>query len=209
MKVLLVPGLGRTPVSMLLLARRLSKTGHSPEFFCYFPTFERQSRINERLVERLRVLAANGAEVGLIGHSFGGLLLREACAKVPELRVRHLVMLGTPNQPPRLAQRAYKSLVIRKLHGSCGRRLLTPEWYSQLPAPSAPYTNVAGTFGWPASYGPFSGEPNDGIVAVSETRINDDDDPLLMPVIHAFLLTDKHVFDVIADRLGAHGRGSR
>lgn len=154
-----------------------------------------------KLIARLRAMEGTD-EVGLIGHSFGGLLLREAVAHVPELRVRHLVMLGTPNQPPRLAARAIKSPVWRMLHGSCGRCLVTPEWFQQLPMVSTPCTLVAGTMGWPAGFGPFSGEPNDGIVSVSETRINDDDGLVLMPVLHAFLTTNKAVFGVIADRLG-------
>ena len=202
MRVLLVPGLGRTPMSMVVLASRLWKAGHTPQFFGYIPAIERQDQIRKRLVARLRALAAEDDEVGLIGHSFGGLLLREAITHVPELRVRHLVMLGTPNRPPRLAFRACRWFVWRKLNGSCGRSLVTPEWFQQLPEPPPPYTVIAGTVGWPASFGPFAGEPNDGIVAVAETRVNDRDDPLLMPVIHAFLLTDKAVFKAIANRLG-------
>jgi pimeloyl-ACP methyl ester carboxylesterase len=188
---------------MWLLARRLSKVGHEPAFFGYVPAFERHARIRSRLIERLRGLAASGAEVGLVGHSFGGLLLRDAVAQIPELRVRHLVMLGTPNNPPRLAAWAIKSPVWRVLNGSCGRRLATPEWFEQLPAVSAPHTVIAGTVGWPAMFGPFHGEPNDGIVSVSETQITDQAGPLLMPVIHATLITNGHVFEVIAKRLSA------
>ena len=47
--------------------------------------------IVSRLVTRLQHLAAQREEVGLVGHSFGGLLLREALAAVPELRVKPLV----------------------------------------------------------------------------------------------------------------------
>jgi pimeloyl-ACP methyl ester carboxylesterase len=189
---------------MVLLARRLSKAGHSPLFFWYVPALERHTRIRSRLIARLRGLAAPGDEVGLVGHSFGGLLLRDAVAQVPELRVRHLVMLGTPNQPPRLAAWAIKSPVWRILHGSCGRRLATAEWFERLPAVSSPHTVIAGTVGWPVAFGPFQGEPNDGIVSVAETQINDDGaGPVLIPVIHASLITNRHVFDVIADRLCA------
>src|SRR5688500_1095775 len=103
MRVVLVHGVGRTPFSMFLLARSISRAGHQPEHFAYLPYLETYDRILARLVSRLGHLAESAEEVGLVGHSFGGLLLREAAARVPSLRVRHLVMLGTPNRRPRLA----------------------------------------------------------------------------------------------------------
>jgi pimeloyl-ACP methyl ester carboxylesterase len=96
MRVLLVHGLGRTRRSFFLLSRRLTGSGHTPEFFSYSPWKESHKSILARPIARLRGLAATETEVGLVGHSFGGLLLREAIAVTPELRVRHLVMLGTP-----------------------------------------------------------------------------------------------------------------
>src|SRR5438093_2753825 len=107
MRVVLVHGLERTRLSLALLARRLSMSGHTPESFPYSALAETHDRIVSRLVARLRRLAAQREEVGLVGHSFGGLLLREALAVVPELRVKHLLMLATPNRQPRLAVRLY------------------------------------------------------------------------------------------------------
>jgi pimeloyl-ACP methyl ester carboxylesterase len=199
-RVLLVHGLGRTPKSLAFLARRLSKSGHIPEFFAYSPSTESQGSIVTRLVTRLRHLAGLEAEVGLVGHSFGGLLLREASAQVPELRVRHLVMLGTPNQPPRLAL-AYRWFPLRLLRGSCGLCLANPEWFKQLPLVSSPYTIVAGTAGWRGRLSPFRDEPNDGLVAVSETVLNEGDKPILLPVIHTFMMNSTSVHRLIAERL--------
>lgn len=201
MTVLLVHGLNRTSMSMAFLGRRLSRSGHRPEYFGYSPWTESQGRILSRLVRRLRKLATLGAEVGLVGHSFGGLLLREASAQVPELRVRHLVMLGTPNQPPRLAAVIYKWLPFRILRGSCGQCLASPEWFERLPPLSSPYTVVAGTRGWRGRLSPFSGEPNDGIVAVSETVLGRDDEPVLLPVFHSFMMNSKSVHRLITVRL--------
>jgi hypothetical protein len=52
-----------------------------------------------------------------------------------------------------------------------------------------PYTLIAGIAG-PHR---FFGEPNDGIVAVSETRIHDADEPLLVPTWHSFLMNHEAV----------------
>ncbi|WP_348240920.1 esterase/lipase family protein, partial [Salmonella enterica] len=58
--------------------------------------------------------------VGLVGHSLGGLLLRQVVAEQPDLPVRHLVMLGSPNRPPRLARSAWDWWLFRRLAGECG-----------------------------------------------------------------------------------------
>ena len=200
MRVLLVHGLGRSPISMVLLAARLANSGHRPAFFAYSPVFEHDDRIVSRMETRLRRLAAEGAEVGLVGHSFGGLVLREALARVPELRVRHLVMLGTPNQLPRLAVRARQWLPYRVLRRSCGDRLACAGWFDRLPSVSSPCTVVAGTAGWRGSRSPFRDEVNDGLVAVSETVLRQGERPVLFPTLHTWLMNDRAVYRLIAER---------
>jgi len=200
MRVVLVHGLGRTRLSLSLLARRLSKSGHTTESFPYSALVETHDSIVSKLVSRLRHLAAQRAEVGLVGHSFGGLLLREALAAVPELRVRHLVMLATPNRQPRLAVRLYTRLPFRILRGSCGQCLTDPSWFRSLPMLSIPYTIVAGTGGWRGWLDPFEGEPNDGAVAVSETLASDNDQPVLVPAIHTFIMNRRAVCRLISER---------
>lgn len=134
-RVLLVHGLGRTPLSLVLLARRLQRENYRPESFGYYAFAESHQRIQERLVRRLKSVANEGAPVGLVGHSLGGLLLRQAVAQVPELQVRNLIMLGTPNQPPRMARRAKQWRAFRVLARSCGEFLATPEAFQELPMP--------------------------------------------------------------------------
>ena len=201
MKVLLVHGLGRTQLSLALLGRRLTTSGHETEYFSYFPWAESQPRIVARLVARFRRLAAAGDEVGLVGHSFGGLLLREAVVMVPGLRVKHLVMLGTPNRQPRLALVFYRRFPYRFLRGSCGQCLTDSTWDGGLPAVSVPFTCVAGTAGWRGGFSPFGREANDGVVAVSETLVTEDNQPILLPAFHTFLMNSRSVHELIVDKL--------
>jgi pimeloyl-ACP methyl ester carboxylesterase len=202
-RVLLVHGLGRTPLSLALLARRLSREGYRPELFGYYAFAESHRRIVARLTRRLRSLATIQQPVSLLGHSLGGLLLRQAAAAVPELSVHSLIMLGTPNQPPLLARRARHWTAFRLLAQSCGDFLATPEGFAALPPPAYRYLLIAGNAGWRGRWNPFEGAPNDGFVSVEETRIGPDDTPVVLPVAHTFMMNSPAVQDAILAVLAA------
>lgn len=202
MNVLLVHGLWRTPLSFLLLERGLRRWGHQAEQFGYAAIAQRYATILDRLARRVERLAARGPYVA-IGHSLGGLLLRDALARVTGPAPRHLVMLGTPNRPPRIACRLERQWAYRRLMGECGVRLASPAFYERLPPPDIPYTIVAGTAGPRGRWSPFGDEPNDGIVAVSETRIRDDDPIVLLPATHTFMMNNARVQAVVRRALAA------
>ena len=193
MHVLLVHGLGRTPLSMAQLGRRLRGAGHQPASFGYVPWAESYRRIRDRLAGRVRALEAAGAPWAAIGHSLGGLLLRDAFAEAAPRLLAHLVMLGTPNQPPRLAPRAARVAPFRWVTGECGRRLASAEFFAGLPEPAVAYSVVAGTRGLYGRLSPFGDEPNDGIVALAEARVHPADAVHTFPVTHTFMMNDRAV----------------
>jgi pimeloyl-ACP methyl ester carboxylesterase len=201
MRVLLAHGLARTPLSLAKLARAVKGAGHETRMFGYVAFAESYDDIRARLVAELREMAADPAPVGLIGHSLGGLLFRHALADVPELNVHRLIMLGTPNRSPRMARLAVRWGLWRIWSRSCGELLASPDAYMNIPAPRVPYTIIAGTAGWPSPKSPFGDEPNDGFVAVSETRIRDEDEPSLFPVLHTFMMNDAAVQQRIVELL--------
>lgn len=202
-RVLLVHGLGRTPLSLVLLARRLSREGYRPETFGYYAFAESHQRIVLRLARRLQILATTSEPVSLLGHSLGGLLLRQAAVLVPELRIHSLIMLGTPNQPPLLARRVRHWTAFRMLTRSCGDFLATPDAFATLAPPACRYLLIAGDAGWRGRWNPFEGAPNDGFVAVDETRIDPADSPVVLPVAHTFMMNSPAVQEAILEALGA------
>ena len=202
MNVLLVHGLWRTPLSFVMLVRRLRHWGYHTEHFSYAAIAQRYDAIVARLRDRLEGLAARGS-YAVIGHSLGGILLRSALHGMSGTPPRHFVMLGTPNQPPRLARMLGVSVAYRWLMGECGTKLTSSEFYARLPYPLTPYTIVAGTAGPRGRWSPFRGEPNDGIVAVSETQIGPDDPVVVLPVTHTFMMNNAAVHAVIRHALGA------
>ena len=171
MLILLVHGLGRTPLSLFGLAAALRRAGHSTRFFAYFPTFETLPRIVRRLANCLGSLATGGRPIGLLGHSLGGLLLRLALHRVPVAKVHHLVMLGTPNRGSRMAELASRWRPFRLLARDCGRFLASPDEFISLPSPCVPCTVIAGSGGPCGRLSPFGDSLNDGLVSVAEAAI--------------------------------------
>jgi pimeloyl-ACP methyl ester carboxylesterase len=164
---LLVHGLGRTPVSMFPLAGAVRRAGLRTHFFGYSCTVEPFEQIVGRLARALRRVRP----AFIVAHSLGGLLSRFALEQAPLSDLRQLVMLGTPNRPPRLAAYFWQWLPFRVFAGQSGRFLATPVEYKRLPVPHYPCTVVAGTAGPVGQLSPFRFEPNDGVVSVSETEL--------------------------------------
>jgi pimeloyl-ACP methyl ester carboxylesterase len=206
--VLLVHGLGRTPISLRSLGRSLGRAGARPEYFGYYAWAQSHSAILDRLCRRLTRLAATGEALGLVGHSLGGLLLRQAIARLPAIRVRGLVMLGTPNRPPRMALIASRVPLFRLLTRSCGEFLADAGAFATLPEPAYPYTLIAGDAGHRGRWSAFGGEPNDGFVAVAETRIAARDPIRILPVRHTFMMRNRRVQAAVAEALALSPRSA-
>jgi thioesterase domain-containing protein len=189
--VVLVHGMGRTPLSMLWLAWRLRRAGLRTHLFGYSATFESFARIAGRLARLMEL--GRRPYIG-VGHSLGGLLLRVAASQLtpPKLKPMHLLMLGTPNRSPRLARALRHWRSFRALNGDCGQLLSDPPRMDALPPLEMPATVVAGTSGWNGRWSPFADEPNDGVVAVSEAELNGAS-LIQLPLRHTFLMNSKRV----------------
>lgn len=207
MRALLVHGMGRSPLSMLLLAARLRRLGVQPALFGYIPALRKFPEIVTQLTRRLAAMATD-PDYLVVGHSLGGLLLRAALAGLdPSLpRPRHLFMLATPNQSPRLARRFQHNLAYRLITGDVGQLLADPERMAAVPAPEVPYTVVVGTSGGLGRWSAFGEEPNDWIVSLSEARLTQSDDLVELPVGHTFLMNYREVAALIAQRVGTGGK---
>jgi pimeloyl-ACP methyl ester carboxylesterase len=196
MKILLIHGLSRTPLSLLSLERRLYRAGWDTEQFAYVALLESYDAIVARLRDRLQQLQQPYA---IVAHSLGGLLLRSALTQAPA--PEQVIMLGTPNRQPRLAAIANRVLLFQWWTGQCGANLDDQSFFATLPALSAPYTIIAGTGGPRGAWSPFGTEINDGIVALSETYLTERDRVLTFPVLHSFMMQHKALQTAILDTL--------
>jgi hypothetical protein len=187
MQVLLIHGLARTSLSLLTLEWRLQAAGYNTEHFGYFAFAESFDQIADRLWQRLDQLAQQG-DYAVVAHSLGGVLTRAALSLKTVADPQHIIMLGTPNQPPRLASYAWHVPPFRWFTGQCGWNLTCAEFYRTLPGFQSPYTIIAGTGGFTGAFSPFGDDLNDGIVALNETRLSPHDRIVELPVWHTFMM---------------------
>lgn len=202
MKVVLIHGLGRTPVSLWGLARHLQRQGFTTQQFGYAPFAETYENIVNRLVSTLKKQAKQG-EYCMVAHSLGSIILRSTLGLAAVQPPRHIIMLGPPNQPPRLASYAWRMPPFRWLTRDCGFNLASPDFFEQLPPPPAPYTIIAGTKGPRGRLSPFGDDVNDGIVALKETRIAATDRVIALPVIHTFMMNNSVVKSQVIEALSS------
>ncbi len=216
MRVFLIHGMGRTPVSMWILARRLKRAGYRPSLFGYAVTLADLEAIKGRLVGRVRkVLAADVGPAGgrqtaddpasleaasryaIVGHSLGNLVARLASPELPAGFCR-FAMLAPPNRPPVMAHALKKNGLFRAVTRDAGRRLADAGFFASLPMPEVPSLIIAGNAGPRVSWLPFAGRPNDAILGVDETRI--EGVPIIeVPGIHTFLMNRADVFAAISE----------
>ena len=200
MRLLLIHGLGRTPLSLAFLGRRLSQRGDSVRYFGYAAFHESFDQIVGRLIATIRA-TADQHPYALIGHSLGGILARAALPALADMPPRHLVMLAPPNQAPLLARRLRKHLLYQFLTRDCGGKLTDQAFYATLPQPTIHTTIIAGTAGPHGHWSPFGDQPNDGVVAVEETRLGPNTEVFLVPSVHTLIMNSPQVTRVICELL--------
>ncbi len=202
MEALFVHGMGRSPLSGWRLLRRLKRAGLKASAFGYLVSAEDFAAITRRLASRIAAMASRGEYV-LIGHSLGGVLLRAAVNALPleTRRPGHLFLLGSPVHPSRLAQRLGCNPIFRVLTRDCGQLLGSAQRMSEVGPVPGPISCIVGVTGLTWKRGPFGGEPNDGVVALSEVSADWLPEQIQVPVIHALLPSSKRVADVILVRI--------
>lgn len=171
---------------MLPLSLQLQAAGFETHRFSY-PTRAKPPAENAVALRRyIDTIAA--ARVHVVAHSLGGLVLRHAAAQGLPRRFGRAVTMGTPHRSSATAQLLARFPSGRQLlDRSLERGLLgddLPPWPLALELGS-----VAGML--PIGLGrllPGLPQPNDGTVAVEETRLEGMTDHVVIPVSHATML---------------------
>ena len=176
-------GLWSHGTGMYLIKRHLEREYGMNAFVFNYPSVTKT--LDENAGRLARFIEENGIEQAhLVGHSLGGLvILRMLANRYSDIPGR-IVCVGSPLRGSRAA-----TILNAK---SWGEHLLGDVTARR------EIGSIAGSvpFGVGHVAGPF-GEPNDGTVAVAETRLDGAKDHIIMPTTHTGMLISRNVAEQI------------
>jgi len=174
-----------------LLRSRLRAAGFDPLLYRYGTVTESLSENIDEFEDWLGRFAADGTDI--VGYSLGGVLGVATAGRLPPGAVRRIVCLGAPLRGSRaggaLARIPVLSALAGRSIGELNARGGLDPWRG-----SAAVGVIAGStgFGIGRLITPFD-LPNDGTVAIAETRLDGIDDHIVLPVTHTTMMFDKAV----------------
>ncbi len=196
MDVVLIHGMGRTPVSMLRLRRHLRRAGHHPMLFGYSPTFETLQGSTGRLVGLIE-RRADTAPYALVGHSLGSVLIRSALGQLENRMPAACFFLSPPMVACKAAKFFSRFWLYKVLTGEMGQLLADDAFMQRLPMPPAFTRIYVGTGGPHTRWYPFGMEANDLILSVAEATGRFKALSVEIPVLHTFIMHSPQVYDDI------------
>ena len=193
--VVLIHGLWMVGLEMSLLRYRLRRRGYRVLQFRYPTVSQGMAEHRQQLACFLQQHTTPAETVHLVGHSLGGLValdwLHHARSTTPLGRV---IALGSPFQGSWIAQHIARwCRPFRSLLGHSMAQALDGHGHRAVPHGHT-FGVVAGTFSWGICWFiPGLPQPNDGLVAVTETQLAGTSARLSCHVSHLGLVLSRHV----------------
>jgi len=198
--VILLHGLGRSPLSMRKMEQELTKAG----FFVLNISYPSRSESIEDLSNNFltplikEVKARAGVDkIDFVTHSLGGILVRKYALENGSDSIGRVVMLGPPNGGSEIPDKLKDYYFFRFIFGLAGQQLGT---INGLPATLGPpdfkLAVIAGTNGgWNPLSKWFAGD-NDGIVSVKSTQLNGMSQFQTVDSSHTFIMNNKEAIEL-------------
>lgn len=196
--VVLLHGLAGRPWNWLTLRRTLDMAGYRVLAPAYQSRKQTVQASAAQIAPAIADCKTSSAQpVHLVGHSLGGLVIRQYLQQYGSAGIGRVVMLGTPNQGTELSDSAKKS----RWRQGLGEFFLGPvlqqlqhennPFLGQLPAPTVATGILAGYYTpSPWMNYRFKGKPNDGMVSVRSNQLPNMTDFELIATTHIGLLAD-------------------
>jgi hypothetical protein len=195
--IILAHGMGRSPLSLALLAWRLRRAGYRLHLFYYLATCEKFDACTARLAQFI-TRRTTGQHYTFIGHSLGTVLLRAALPQLP-LPPQASFLLAPPTVACRFARRLKNFWLYRWIMQDMGQHLADPAFMASLPIP--PNCHIfAGNAGPRWQRWPCGDTPNDGILTIDETRLPEVPHTVL-PAGHTFIMNRPEIAATILAHL--------
>lgn len=200
--VVLLHGLGRSPLAMRGLARFLTRQEFTVINMGYASRSGSIAELCQRLFHDLLPLLPTEGKLHFVTHSLGGILLRYGLQhwSIPEARLGRAVMLAPPSQGSEVVDVLRHIPFVPNIMGPAFLQLGTDETsvplqllkreQKQLPLDVGV---IAGRTSYEPWFSPLFGEDNDGKVSVSRSRHPGMSDFRVLEVGHTFIMNDKRV----------------
>lgn len=208
MDLVLIHGMGRTPLSMLRLRRRLRRAGHHPILFGYSPTFETLQGATTRLVKLIE-RRVDTTHYALVGHSLGTVIIRSALSQLDNRAPSACLFLAPPMLACKAARFFSKFWPYQWMMGEMGQLLAQDAFMLGLPMPAMPTRIYAGVGGPRASWLPFGMAANDGILSLSEATGHFTAQAVQVPCLHTFIMNSTQIREDMIRFLDTSGRAAR
>ena len=211
-KIVLLHGFGRSDVSMLLLNSSLTEAGYDVYNLDYPSIAEAPEALVQIISEDINDCCKDSsATVHFVGHSFGGLLIRDYLGRQRPKNLGRVVLIGTPNKGSELADEGLGIAAqdtLLEWAGPSAQALHTgPDGYAaSLPDPEYTVGVIAGTRGNHLS-DKWLPIPNDGVVSVESARLDGMTDFIDVEVTHWDMRSDPVIAELAIEFL-RHGRFS-
>ncbi|WP_296404616.1 alpha/beta fold hydrolase [Psychrobacter sp.] len=198
--VILIHGLHQRAWIMWPLAKYLQKQGFSTYLHDYYSLRDNIDKHSNRLNEWLTANHDPSTAINLVGHSLGGLIIRDFISRYPQWKIARCVTLGTPHNGSTTA--TYLKKLISPLVGNSFEKALDGQNATLTKGISLGV--IAGNS--PKGLGqiilnyhirqaklipPYN--EHDGTVFVFETKLPQAADHITLPVSHTGMLFDRKV----------------
>lgn len=210
--VILLHGLGRSPLSMWPLEGFLEERGYRVVNIGYPSTSYPIADLARLLGDRLDECCSDSpGPIHFVTHSMGGILVRAYLAEHSLDSLGRVVMLSPPNRGSKVVDQVSDWEFFEQLFGPAARELGTDS--SSVPRSLPPVDFELGIIAGSRSLNPFSAAwlegPNDGTVAVESTRVEGVQDFLVLPRSHSFIIWSFDVMEQVVAFLQTGAFGSR
>lgn len=193
--VVLVHGIWMHGVAMRVFAGMLEEHGFRTHRVSYDFLRSAPAENAETLAAEIRALGE--APVHLVGHSLGGIVVLHLLHTHPEIEIGRAVLLGSPVRGSDVARRLHANALLRPLLGrSVERGLLggAPGHDGRVPIG---IITGSGRFGLTALLYPIE-ETSDGVVAESETLLENVVERISLPRSHSALIFSRRSAEHVA-----------
>jgi len=201
-RVILLHGLGRLRQSMRRLEQYLKSLGYSTTNLAYPSTTKSIETVAEtHLARAVQGCEAQGAgRIHFVGHSLGGLIVRQYLQRHSMPAGSRLVMLSPPNQGSELVDLLKNVSLYRWITGPAGQEIgKGPESViNRLKPVGIDVGVIAGNLSINLVFSAFMEGPDDGLVSVKSTMLPEMRDFIIVPNTHTFIMRDPLVMRQVA-----------